>query len=298
MNTPPRPHTPPPEVRDQFLAYREAWDGSPVCSGPFVPAREVAQLATGAAVRREPFAAVRLGPAEGCCLFRDTRGFYDLAEFSQAAAMSFEFGPRHWLPDEMDAMTALVTEGIHEASVITAACRPEDHAALVAQPPDTGRDMAAFVGATWMQHWLASQDLPSRRPVYRDANLHIDLLPSLRGICTRHEIAVVGSQGADFPRRLAAAWGATLAGQVHLPAPAHGEPLFPEALPRLREEVRRVSAPGVVVLVGAGLLAKPLCAEAAENGAVALDLGAALDVLAGRAPPGSPGAALAERWRI
>lgn len=291
MSTAPR-RSPPPEVRAEYTAWRERWDSSAIAEGPFVSLRDVGSMITGALLRQEPFALIRLDEDEGCALFREARGFDALSAFVMERAMTAQFGARGWYDDDMDAMAALVVQAVHGASLLTAARRPEGHAKRVAEAPDTVRDLRASVGAMWVQHWLAAQGLPDRRPVYRDASLHFDLLPALRGISAGRRVVMVSGLGEAFHTRLAAAWGAELAGQVHVP----GEGVFPDALPRLRDEVQALAAPEVVVLVSAGMCAKPLCIDAAARGAVALDLGAALDVLAGRPVKGQ--AALVATWKV
>lgn len=58
-------------------------------------------------------------------------------------------------------------------------------------------------------------------------------------------------------------------------------PPLPQVYPRILAQIRAVSAPGTLVLVGAGIIGKFLAGEARESGAVAIDVGSNLDYMAG-----------------
>jgi hypothetical protein len=68
-------------------------------------------------------------------------------------------------------------------------------------------------------------------------------------------------------------------------AALHDVPIWPAFYRRLREEIR-VSRPGEVFLVGAGVFGKDLCVRIKELGGIALDLGSCLDGLAGKVTRG------------
>lgn len=303
MDSPPPRRGLPPAVKAEYFAYRERWDASPILPGPFVTAPEAAGLIRAALAQGEPFSMIRLGDGEGCALFHAGGGQEVLGRFVLARCMSNQFGPRDWPGEELDRMAALMAGACEGASLLTAARRPALHARLIAEPPTKVRDIRDFVGSTWVQHWMAMQDLPARRPVYPETWLHIALLPLLPGLVAGRDLVLVSCRGPDFHARLAAAWGARLAAEVHIPGAASngdltGEPLFPDAFPRVQEAVRAAAGPGRLVLVAAGLCAKPLCLDAAGRGAVALDLGSALDVLAGRPVRGYQTADFVRKWRV
>jgi hypothetical protein len=61
----------------------------------------------------------------------------------------------------------------------------------------------------------------------------------------------------------------------------HGVPIWPDAHSRIRSELT-VRERGEVFLVGAGLFGKDLCIRVRDLGGIALDLGSALDRVAGK----------------
>jgi hypothetical protein len=68
-------------------------------------------------------------------------------------------------------------------------------------------------------------------------------------------------------------------------AKLHEVPIWPDYFGRLREELT-VRQPGEVFLIGAGLFGKELCIKIKEEGGIALDMGSALDGLAGKVTRG------------
>jgi hypothetical protein len=63
--------------------------------------------------------------------------------------------------------------------------------------------------------------------------------------------------------------------------PSHAKDFF-ENYPEIIERIRKVSRPGTIVFVGAGIIAKILVDEARRLGAVALDVGSLMDYMVGR----------------
>lgn len=61
---------------------------------------------------------------------------------------------------------------------------------------------------------------------------------------------------------------------------AEPPPLF-EVYPQILTRIRETAGPGVLVLIGAGIIGKFLAGEAREGGAVAIDVGSILDYMAG-----------------
>ncbi len=64
-------------------------------------------------------------------------------------------------------------------------------------------------------------------------------------------------------------------------ASMHATPIWPDAIERVTSELK-VRERGEVVLVGAGLFGKALCTRVREMGGIAIDMGSALDQLAGK----------------
>jgi hypothetical protein len=67
----------------------------------------------------------------------------------------------------------------------------------------------------------------------------------------------------------------------HLVSDQNTPPLF-ESYLDIVERVRAASGPGVLVLIGAGIIGKILADEARSAGSVALDIGSVMDYLAGQ----------------
>lgn len=292
-----------PAIRAQYLAYRAAHDPRPVDHGPFLTVADVAAR-IGAAIRdAAAFSMVRLGDGEGCCLFHGAPGYEDMAALILRRQLSNQFGPQDWTPAQMQSVADEMARAVAGASVLTAARRPEVHARLVATPPGAERDMRGFVGATFVQHLFASRGITASRAVYPDTYLHVALLPMLPALLRGCDLAVVSCRGAAFHTRLAGAMGARLVAEVHVPGAANsggidGAPLFPDQLPRVTAEVMAAARPGVVMLVAAGVCAKALCLDAAAQGAVALDIGSVMDVLAGRGVRAYQDEGFVQRWQV
>jgi hypothetical protein len=68
-------------------------------------------------------------------------------------------------------------------------------------------------------------------------------------------------------------------------AAMHDVPIWPDAHERIRSDLR-VREPGEVFLVGVGIFGKDLCIEIRDRGGIALDMGASLDVIAGKVTRG------------
>jgi hypothetical protein len=66
-------------------------------------------------------------------------------------------------------------------------------------------------------------------------------------------------------------------------AAMHDVPIWPDAHHRVRSELT-VRERGEVFLVGAGLFGKDLCIDVRDRGGIALDMGSALDHIAGKLP--------------
>ncbi|QYK42295.1 MAG: hypothetical protein KF887_03990 [Paracoccaceae bacterium] len=300
---PPRKRMP-PEVKAEYFAYRAAYDSRPVATGPFVTIGDVVARIRDAADAERGFSLVRMGDGDGCALFHGTPGFERLGDFIWAVQMSNYFGRRDWTAGQMHHLAAEVARAVEAADVVTAARSPALHARLIAAPePHRVPDIRGWVGATWVQHAFTAAGRHARQAVYPDTWVHVALLPHLAGLLAGREIGIVSCRGSGFHARLATACNARLAAEVHIPGAAEsgdlaGEPLYPDALPRVRAQTLAAARPGLVMLIAAGSCAKPLCVDAAAAGAVALDLGSTMDVLAGRAVRGYQGAAMLDRWRV
>jgi hypothetical protein len=108
---------------------------------------------------------------------------------------------------------------------------------------------------------------------------HLDVLldnaPRVVVITGRHELETLFSE--MLKSRLAAFLPVPVQAnnQSSLERPSHYPTRYKEIITALRTDLR-----GTLVLIGAGVFGKKYCATAKQNGAVALDLGSAFDLLA------------------
>lgn len=120
-----------------------------------------------------------------------------------------------------------------------------------------------------------------------------DALPELLG---GNRVSVISCR--DLRPILEGEWGLADVGIYQVPsqytardvdgtyeAVMHETPIWPDAHVRVREELT-VREPGEVFLVGAGLFGKDLCIHVRDHGGIALDMGSALDRVAGKVTRG------------
>jgi len=122
--------------------------------------------------------------------------------------------------------------------------------------------------------------------------LHHEILAELPEILAGRPVSVISCR--DVKPVIEARWGLDDVAIYQVPshhasrefdgayeAALHDVPIWPDAHERVRAELT-VREPGEVFLVGAGLFGKDLCVLARERGAIAIDMGAALDHVAGK----------------
>lgn len=274
----------PPEVMDQYRAYRAAFDSKAVDDSGLLGLPAVIAAIRTAIVEGRALSMVRLGDGEGGCLFWGTPGYAALGDYVSANCMWSHFGPQDWTRADFDFLQRDVARAALGADIVTFARKAHVRQRILNDP---NPEIRSHVGATYADYWLSDHRADLRGRVYQDCYLHAKLLPHYPALLAGTDIVVVGSLGAAFAERLAQAFGARLAEVLEIPGQwrngAQGAVrLYPHALPDLRARLVQVARPGRVVLVAAGLCGKGLCVDAAASGAVALDLGSIMDVLAGR----------------
>jgi hypothetical protein len=289
-----------PRIKAQFAAYRAAHDARPVHDDGLLSLVDVVDRIGRALAERRPFSLVRLGDGEGGCLFWGHPDFPELAHYVATQSMESHFGPQDWLADDIAGLRDGIADAAVNADIVTFARKAAVRARLMAAVQTEAR---GHVGATYADHWLSDRRSVLRGAVYQDGYLHAALLPRYPDLLRGQDIVVLGSRNEAFAARLAKAFGARLAGVVTIPGQwsngAQGAVrLYPHALAGVQARVRDVSGPGRVLLIGAGLCAKALCAQAAAQGAVALDVGSVMDVWAGHGVRGYQNAALVDRYRV
>ena len=124
-----------------------------------------------------------------------------------------------------------------------------------------------------------------RRKFITSAWIHLDLIPFLTHIFTLAENIIVITGRSELKQQFHARLGSRLKDFISVPvqgfapqseADSHHGGVFPKILDYLRRDLS-----GTLLVVGAGLFGKIYCNTARMNGAVASDLGSAVDILAG-----------------
>jgi hypothetical protein len=135
---------------------------------------------------------------------------------------------------------------------------------------------------------LAQQSLSAgywRQSIITSAWFHLDVIPYLPEIVRAADSIIVITGRAELREEIKARFGGRLDDFVAVPVQGFVPPcpeqshffdVFPVVRKRLNQDLR-----GKLVLVGAGLFGKVYCDVAKKNGAVAVDLGSAFDVMAG-----------------
>jgi len=122
--------------------------------------------------------------------------------------------------------------------------------------------------------------------------LNHDILPWLPGLLAGRRVSVISCR--DVKPVLESEWGVKDVAVYQVPsqhlvrdvdgayeAALHHVPIWPDVHSRLQAELT-IREPGEVFLVGAGLFGKDLCIHIRDQGGIALDLGSALDNIAGK----------------
>jgi hypothetical protein len=130
-----------------------------------------------------------------------------------------------------------------------------------------------------------------------DSHFHHGILAELPKLLAGRRISVISCR--DVKPVLEGEWGLDDIAVYQVPsqhalrevdgryeAALHGIPIWPDVHARLHDELT-VRESGEVFLVGAGMFGKDLCIRIREAGGLALDLGSALDRIAGKITRGS-----------
>lgn len=148
----------------------------------------------------------------------------------------------------------------------------------------------------WMRRLAAihaERVVAGRRPAaLADCLLHQGILEHLPGLLTGRRVSVISCR--DVRPVLEADWGLDDVAVYQVPsqhmvrdvdgayeAALHDVSIWPDFHARLRSRLT-VRERGEVFLVGAGLFGKDLCIRVRDRGGIALDLGSALDSIAGK----------------
>ena len=230
---------------------------------------------------RSPAAAVRFGDAEAQLLDADPDEEESMATILKA--LRRETGLSFAVADVLE-LQALVASAFAEADVLGIRFNPRFLSEQQA----------------WLRKLVAryeEQVVAGRRPVaLASCLLGHDSVEALPGLLAGRRVSAVSCR--DLAPVLEDEWGAREVVVYQMPSQAavrdvdgefeaamHGVPIWPDAHSRVREELT-VRERGEVFLVGAGLFAKDLCILIRERGGIAVDMGSALDPIAGKVTRG------------
>lgn len=129
-------------------------------------------------------------------------------------------------------------------------------------------------------------------PLVARSMLHHDIVDELPSLLTGHPVSVVSCR--DLKPVLEADWGLEDVAAYQVPSQhavrdvdgpyeqqLHHLPIWPNGHAEVRTRLQ-VREPGEVFLVGAGLFGKDLCIQIRDQGGIAIDMGSALDRIAGK----------------
>jgi hypothetical protein len=250
----------------------------------------VADEASRALAHRSAFMMIRIGDGEANLL--------RLAEYGASFEMKwvdalFQLHDNQTLSiGESRAIAGEMLEAIAAADVV--GLRPlcpapiDQHFNAVSQTIDSGdiRGALGMIGA-FTHADRAVRYGEFRHAVITSAWVHLTLLEHLDRLLDAAERVIVITGREELAPLFARKLGNRLAAFLAIPLQAsdqaspqrdfHYPRRYRQVIEALRSDLR-----GTLVLVGAGIFGKRYCAVARESGAVALDMGSAFDILAGK----------------
>jgi hypothetical protein len=268
-------------VARQFAEYRTTIRTAPKIDGRRIDISGVVQMLNAALDARAPLSVIRSGDGEGACLFHAFDGLPDLKRAVVARTLGLHFGAQAYTGEDFDFWSGEMRRAMFGADIVTAARNQATMDRLLAEET---ADYRGHVGATYGNVFVAD-NAHRLGAIYEDGYLHRALLPRYREIFSGRDIVLVSphDMAAAFSRH----FGCNVVATVVIPNQAlnaNGKlpaPLYPDLYEVKRQEIIGHSLPGRLVVVAAGLAAKPYCVDAAGAGAVALDVGSMMDVWAG-----------------
>jgi hypothetical protein len=269
-------------VARQFADYRAAIRSAPAIDGRRIDISGVVQMLNAALDARTPLSVIRSGDGEGACLFHAFDGLPDLKRAVLARTLGLHFGSQAYTGEDFAFWSGEMRRAMFGADIVTAARNQATMNRLLAE--DTV-DYRGHVGATYGNVFVA-ENAYRLGSIYEDGYLHRALLARYADIFGGREVVLVTChQPVSEP--FAARFNCRVVSVVDIPNQAlnaNGRlsvPLYPDLYEAKRQEIISHSMPGRLVVVAAGLAAKPYCVDAAGAGAVALDVGSMMDVWAG-----------------
>jgi hypothetical protein len=270
------------QVQAQLAEYR-GWVRSRVGpTAPNVSLDEVARRVGEALDLRHGLSVVRNGDGEGACLFQcSDLDLPDLKRAVMARTLGLHFGQPDYRTEDFEFWGTTMRRALLAADITT----PARTDAVMARYVDAETpDFRGYVGSTYGNAFVAA-NRGALGAVYEDGYLHRAFLPRYREIFSGRDIVLVSPH--DVAVAFARHFGCNVVATVSIPNQAVNlkgkftTQLYPDLYEVKRQEIIGHSLPGRLVVVAAGLAAKPYCVDAAGAGAVALDVGSMMDVWAG-----------------
>lgn len=232
-----------------------------------------------------PISLLRVGDGEGNALGMTKGKIHPL----QTTAFYARFIAQNGIAIPQDAAVTLcrdIRTALISADIVGFRSFRIDERALIQREIDNG-DVYAASGILYARELLQQGLIEDywRRATITSAWIHLDLIPHLDRILKAADSIIVISGRVELHDKFRSRLGARLEAFVTVPAEgfvpqspeqSHFFNAFPIVLERLNRDLR-----GKLVLVGAGFFGKVYCHTAKLNGAVAIDLGSAFDILAG-----------------
>jgi hypothetical protein len=224
----------------------------------------------------DPAAVVRFGDAEARLL----TAVSDESSMKAAIGVIEREAGLSLRPEAVLELQALLAAAFDEADVLGIRFRERllsDHkqwmgklSILYAQRVAAGRDPATLAPCLFSYYLI--ERLPEMLAGHRVSAISCrDLEPVLEGEWGLDDVRVYQVPSQYSARDVDGAYEAAM----------HGEPIWPDVHTRLRTELT-VRERGEIFLIGAGVFGKDLCIRVRDLGGIAIDMGSALDHIAGR----------------
>jgi hypothetical protein len=262
----------------------------------------IAKLLTERVRSRIPTSLVRLSDGEGNVLFADQDAYPELRDFLLGRMGAMQFGSRTDVLMQNAALFAAWTKEASSSADFLGVPPPEMVFGAYLCPPEQ-RNYRSICGN---RHAFAAAVNLARTGALKEAII----VPAFVSRHLKdHYQAIVQAAGAivilgshDITRAMRDFSGVQDVRHIAVPLQSlqmRGQPNdhYPEAFRRIVAEIDTI-APESLVLVGAGPLGKHYCHLIKGRGSIALDVGAVMDLWAGKSGRGPVTADMLAQWRL
>lgn len=250
--------------------------------GARAAARAIQALSDGT-----PLSLIRIGDGEGNLLGALKPDFTAARHFSARTILDMMFGAADFTAREIQRIGQDMAASVATADVLGVS----DHVRIgrlqtLRQTPHSHEDVRGHMGSYESIFQVASllASTRSRPPLLVSNHVHRYMMRDLPSvIAAAREVTLIGPY--DLQGAFAEALGCSGVRVCLIPnqassTPGEGSKWYPDHYHTVRDRMR--VSPGSLFLVSAGVLGKALCAIVKARGGVALDIGSAVDVWAGK----------------